>query len=276
MRSYRKTVCAAALLFFVSLIVVSSTHLVSAQTATISVSPSTNVVSIGETLTVHIEISNIQNLYGVDIALTWDTSMLKLDSNQSFVGVSSGVLNPPILEVQDSASQVTGEYNLIATSENPAGPWSGSATVATLTFTVTHDGQSSLTLESSSSSSPELASYVQPGSGEVSEPISVNVVNGLVTTSSPTPSPSSSATTSTSPTPSATPSTSSSPTGTGTPKPTSTPKVPEYSLIVILPLLITAPFVLLVKQVKKEPKKQPCKRRPNNEVSHFTKIAQFC
>lgn len=242
MRLNQKKVYFAALLLAASLMVVLPAHLVSAQTATISVSPSTNVVSVGQTLTVHIELSNIQNLYGVDIALTWSTSMLKLDSNQSFVGVSNGILNAPIYWVQNTASQASGEYNLIATSENPAGPWSGSATVATLTFTVTSKGQSSLTLESSTSNTPQLASYPQPGSGDESEPISVTVVNGQVSTSSP----STSASPSSSPNASASPGTSTSPSGaTSSPTATPTPKVPEFSAPTILPLLILAPLALL-------------------------------
>ena len=231
------------LLVFASLLILVPIQTVKAQTATVSVSPKNNIVSVGQTLTVNIEISNVQNLYGVDIALTWDTSMLKLVSNQSFVPVSNGIgiLNPKVLVVQDTADQSTGEYNLIATSEYPAGPFSGSGTVATLTFTVTSTGQSSLTLKSSTSSSPQLASYVAPNSGE-SQPISVTVVNGNVSTTSSSPSPTASQTPSTS-------SPSSSPSTTSTPSPaTATPSVTSSSPIksAAFPELIAAIVVVVI------------------------------
>jgi len=216
------------LLLITSFLVILPIQMVKAQTTTISVSPQNNQVTVGQKLTVNIEISNVQNLYGVDIALTWSTSMLKLDSNQSFVPVSNGVgiLNGPVLVVQDTADQTTGEYNLIVTSENPAGAWSGSATIATLTFTVTSTGQSSLTLKSSTSSTPQLASYAAPGSGGTSEPISATVVNGIVTTASSSSTPTSSSSTS---------------------SPTATASVPELSVIALLVIgvLITLAVAVL-------------------------------
>lgn len=223
------------LTFIALLLFVLPFQTVRAQTATISVSPPNNLVTVGQTITVNIEISGVQNLYAVDIAMTWDTSMLKLDSNQSFVGVSSGILNAPVLEVQDTASQQTGEYNLVATSENPAVGWSGSGIVATLTFTVTSAGQSALTLESSSSNAPVLANYPQPGTGETSTPISATVVNGSVYTASAS-SPSASPTASTSPAAS----------------PSSSPNVPEFPVLAILPLLILVSLGLLMLKLRKQ------------------------
>jgi len=237
----------ATILIITSLLVVFPVEIAKAQTATIVVSPSSNTVTVGQTLTIHIEIGNIQNLYAVDIAMTWDTSMLKLDSNQSFVGVSNGVLNTPIDVVQDTASQSIGEYNLIATSENPAGPWSGSATIATLTFTVTSTGTSSLTLESSQSKTPELASYVAPGSG-TSQEIPVTVTNGVVMTASSSSSPSAS------PSPTAI---TSSPSSSSTASPTPTPKVPEFTMFAVLPLLVLIPFMLLMPRVRKHILRKP-------------------
>ena len=223
------------LLFVASLFVVLPLQMVNAQTTTISVVPQSNHVTVGQTLTVKIEISNVQNLYGVDIELTWSTSMLKLVSNQSYVGVSNGILNTPVLTVQDTADQATGEYNLIATSENPAGPYSGSATIATLTFTVTSAGSSSLTLKSSSSSTPQLASYVTPGSGETSQLISATVVNSSVYTASSTPSSS------------PTPTSSSSSTPSSSTAPTATASVPELTIIAlaITGVLVTLAAVIL-------------------------------
>ena len=232
------------LLLVTSLLFVLPFQIVKAQTTTVSVSPQDNTVSVGQTLTVHIEISNVENLYGVDIALTWDTSMLKLDSNQSFVGVASGILNTPVTVVQDTADQSTGEYHIVATSENPAGPFSGSGQVATLTFTVTSAGQSQLTFLNPNE---QLASY--PQSGETSQFISATVVNGNVSTSSPSASPSS--------TPSSSPSPITSPSTT----PSSTTKVPEFPSLAILPLLILIPLILLAPKLRKQAFRRPSNAR---------------
>jgi hypothetical protein len=239
MRVNQKKTGMIVLLIVASLLVALPIETARAQTATVSVSPQSNQVSVGQTLTVHIEIGNVQNLYAVDITLNWDTAMLKLDSNQSFVGVSSGVLNAPVLVVQDTADKTSGQYHLVATSESPAGPFSGSATIATLTFTVTSSGQSKLTLN------PQLASYAQPGSGETSQPISADVVNGIVAAAS----------SSTSPSPSPTPTASSSSPSPSS-SPTSTPKVPELPAFAVLPLLVVVLFILLLVRLRKQPFKK--------------------
>ena len=231
MRVNKKQAFTILLLFAASLLFVLPIYVAKAQTATVSVSPQENTVSVGQTFTVHIQISDVQNLYAVDIALTWNITMLELDGNQSFVGVTNGILNTPVLVAQDTADQSIGEYHLVATSENPAGPFTGSATVATLTFKVTSAGQSQLALN------PQLASY--PQSGETSQPINANVVNGSVSTSSSTASPSESPTTSTSSSPSSSPSTS------------STPKVPEFPSLAILLLLVLIRLVLLMPKLRK-------------------------
>jgi len=227
------------LLFVASLLFVLPSQTVKAQTTTVSVSPQDNTVSVGQTLTIHIEINNVQNLYAVDIELTWDTSMLSLVSNQSFVGVTNGILNSPVTVVQDTADQSTGEYVLVATSENPAGPFSGSATVATLTFTVTSVGQSQLTFLNPSE---QLASY--PQAGQTSQYISATVVNGNVSSTSSSSSPTSS--------PSSSPSGSSSPSISPSPTPSSTTKVPEFPSLATLPLLTLIPLILLAPKLRKQ------------------------
>ncbi len=238
--------CVIVLLFVASLFAVLPIQMANAQTAAVSVTPQESAVGVGQTFSVHIQISNVQNLYAVDISLTWSTTMLRLVSNQSFVGVANGVLNAPVLVVQDTADQSIGTYNIIATSENPAGPFSGTATVATLTFTATKAGQSALTLKSSTSATPQLASYAAPGSGDTSVPISATVNNGNVVVSS--------STSSTSPSPSGTPTVSSNPTSsTSSVSPTPTPSVPELSAIalVAVAVLVASAAVLSVKLRRK-------------------------
>ena len=136
------------------------TYTVSAQTTTVKVVPSTTTPVVGETLTVNITISNVQNLYAVDVTLRWNNSVLKVLSNTALLGVEShpnGVLHENILIGEASASQQIGTYTLFATSTGSAAGFSGSGTIATLTFNVTSLGRSTLELET------ELAAKLVPG-----------------------------------------------------------------------------------------------------------------
>ena len=139
----------------------------------IQVIPAQSTPKIGETITVNITISNVQNLYAIDLTLQWNSAVLQILENQSLIGdETNGVLHSPTVTVTDSASQETGKYTLIATSQNPANSFNGSGTIATLTFNVTSIGHSALTLQS------ELADHPLPE--QTSESINHTIVNGSV------------------------------------------------------------------------------------------------
>jgi hypothetical protein len=113
------------------------------------------------TLNVVIKISNVQNLFGVDVTINWNPAVLSVISATSQLGVEShigGVLhetsNYPIEVVDDNSKQSTGQYHLLATSTGSASPFSGSGTIATLTFRVTNPGSTGLTLSSELSDHP--------------------------------------------------------------------------------------------------------------------------
>ncbi|MFB3889221.1 MAG: cohesin domain-containing protein [Candidatus Bathyarchaeia archaeon] len=129
----------------------------------VSVEPQASTARVAETLTVNISISNVENLYGLDVTLSWNNSILQVLSSVSTLGVEShpgGVLHEaagaPISFVEDTASQETGEYHVVATSQSPADSFNGTGTIATLTFNVTRVGRSPLTLYS------ELANHPPP------------------------------------------------------------------------------------------------------------------
>jgi hypothetical protein len=221
MRFNRKKTSIIALLFVASLLIVFPVQMVKAQTTTVTVSPQNSTPVVGQTITINIQLNNVQNLYGVDVTLDWNPAYLSLQTNQSFVGTSNGVLNTPVLVVQDTASQAIGEYHLVATSYSPATGFSGSGTIGTLTFTVTSTGQSSLTVSST------LASYAP--NGGTSEVIPGTDVSGTVDATS-------SSSSSASPTPS-----SSSPTST----------IPEFPLIAILSIVVVLLSIAIMLAVKK-------------------------
>ncbi len=147
---------------------------------TVSVVPSSSTPRLGETFAVNITISNVQNLYAIDVTLQWNASVLQVLNVNSRLGVEShpdGVLheslpNAEIDIVEDSVSPETGEYHIAATSVNPAPSFSGSGNIAIVTFNVTSLGHSGLELET------ELADY--PASGEPSNLIEHTTIAGSV------------------------------------------------------------------------------------------------
>ena len=157
-----KTIC---LMLILVLLAVCSINAVYAAGTTVKAEASASQPKIGDTLTVNITINNVQNLYGVDVSFSWNTQVLKLIDAQSMLGVEThpdGVLHESgtdtILVAEDSASQDAGEYTLTATSVGSAPAFSGSGTIATLTFNVTSAGATDLNVES------ELADH--PASGQ--------------------------------------------------------------------------------------------------------------
>jgi hypothetical protein len=134
---------------------------VSAQSTVMKAEASTTQPHVGDTLTVNIKISNVQNLFGVDVTLSWNPSVLSIVSATSQLGVEShpgGVLHEtssyPIEVVDDTASQSTGQYHLLATSTGSALPFSGSGTIAIVTFRVINPGSTGLASESELSDHP--------------------------------------------------------------------------------------------------------------------------
>ena len=132
---------------------------------TVAVNPSTTMTRIGETIAINITLSNVQNLYGLDVTLQWNTSALQVLNVNLRLGVEShsdGVLheasNANIFVKENNASQELGEYHLVATSVAPAPPFSGSGNIAIITFNVTSIGHSELNLTT------QLADYNPSGS----------------------------------------------------------------------------------------------------------------
>ena len=125
----------------------------SAQTMTVKAEASESQPQVGDTLTVNIKISNAQNLFGVDITLNWNPSLLTVISATPLLGVEShpeGVLHESStypIEILEN-TQTAEQYHLLATSTGSTTPsFSGSGTIATVTFNVTSTGATGLTLD---------------------------------------------------------------------------------------------------------------------------------
>jgi hypothetical protein len=128
-----------------------------AQGTTVRAQPSNTAPKVGATFTVDIMISNVQNLYGVDVSLTWNKDIIRITSASPQLGVEShpgGVLHQTVYVAENATSQQTGTYHLVAVSEGSAAAFSGSGKIVTLTFSVQHAGHSELTLETDLADKP--------------------------------------------------------------------------------------------------------------------------
>jgi hypothetical protein len=132
-----------------------SAQIVQAQagSATVGVDPNQNTSQIGQTLNVNITIDGVENLYGLDLTVAWDNTILSILSATPNLGAETyhgGVLheasNAPITIIENNASQPSGWYRLAAFSQNPASSFNGSGIIAMLTFNTTKVGASPLTV----------------------------------------------------------------------------------------------------------------------------------
>lgn len=163
----------------------------------VGVVPAQTSVQVGKTFVVNITVSNVENLYGLDVTLDYNNSVLRLvsakpDSSNlasaaGFLGTSSipdGVLyGAPLVNdanaidsgclYYNTSLSTANEYYLFATSVNPASSFNGSGTIASLTFSVLASGHSDLRLSSM------LADHPDPGE-TTSEAIPHSNVSGSV------------------------------------------------------------------------------------------------
>jgi len=119
----------------------------------VKVDPYVSSEPIGETFTVNITVVNVQNLYGVEVALYWNASILQVVGVDVRLGVESysdGVLyegTQGIFIAQNKTVQEGGKYLLAGTSMDPAPPFDGSGNIVRITFTVAAIGNCMLHLE---------------------------------------------------------------------------------------------------------------------------------
>lgn len=211
---------------------------VSAQGTVVRAEASTSQPHVADLLTINIKISNVQNLFGVDVTLSWNPSVLSVVSATSQLGVEShsgGVLHEsssyPIEVVDDTASQSIGQYHLLATSTGSASPFSGSGTIADLTFRVINPGSTGLALTS------ELSDHPSAG-GNANLIVHTDTADSVTAVASgPSTSPTPTSTTETSPTPQPS---------------TSIPEFSNIALITILIVLIASIATISTKILKKQ------------------------
>jgi hypothetical protein len=119
----------------------------------VQVVPYANTAGVGQVFTINITVLNVQNLYGIEATVKWNSSVLELNSIGIRLGHTDtdGVLyntsstSPPF--IAENSTQ-NGQYAIAATSTAPAPSFNGSGNIVRITFKVTNSGHSNIDLES--------------------------------------------------------------------------------------------------------------------------------
>jgi hypothetical protein len=112
------------------------------QQTTIKIDPSLTeyyTKATGKEFTIAVKIIEVENLYGFDIKLRWNTTYLEYVSHSVRIPrntYTDGVLWNPILPLVDEVNATEGTYWIAYTSLAPAPTFNGSGTVFTMTFRI--------------------------------------------------------------------------------------------------------------------------------------------
>jgi hypothetical protein len=129
---------------------------------TVEVEPYVSIAQVGQSFTINITLTNVENLYGVDVKLYWNASILKVVNTDVRLGVenhSDGILHQPIFIAENETIQGEGEYWLAGVSENHTSSFNGSGNIVRITFNVISAGSCTLDLAA------QLSSWVPPADG---------------------------------------------------------------------------------------------------------------
>jgi LysM repeat protein len=152
-----KHVGAVSLLMVLALVLVTGVIAAPAQQngVNVKIQPDSQTIQVGDTTTVDVQVENVSNLFGVDLQLSFDPSIVQVvDSNPlvpgvqiepgSFLDISGG--NGFV--VDNSVDNTAGTITYAATLLAPAAPVSGSGPLVRITFEGVAEGESSVMLTS--------------------------------------------------------------------------------------------------------------------------------
>ena len=143
MKKTIKNICLMILILLSIGIIACCISPVSSQSSTtVKVETSTASPIMGQTFTVTISILNAQNLYGLEVVLNWDPSVLQANKVDTRIGVETfadGVLHessnsPTIFIAENNLTQNEGAYRLTVTSMSPAPSFNGNGNIVKITF----------------------------------------------------------------------------------------------------------------------------------------------
>ena len=127
---------------------------------------------VGETVTFNITIVDVQNLYGIEVVVYWNSSILQVANTDIRLGETDGALHGSFFH-DDSLQD--DRYTLVASSVDPAPSFNGSGNIVRIYFDVINVGSGILNIET------QLYDYPPPErEPRVSFPIEHTTVDGLI------------------------------------------------------------------------------------------------
>jgi LysM repeat protein len=178
-RAWAASLGAAALVSGMAL-AVSTAHARPAEQGTtmVAITPAQSQVTCGEQVPVEIRINNVTGLYGVDVRVTYDPSVVEVaDANPTAPGIQiqpgnfPDVANGQGLVQVNNVDPAQGTISYAAIRLNPADPQTGSGVIATITFRGKANGPSPVNL-----------AWVML-SDRNARPIAAELANGSITSS---------------------------------------------------------------------------------------------
>jgi hypothetical protein len=119
-----------------------------AQSTTILIQPSESAVDVDDTVTVDIQIKDVTDLYGVDVRLSFDPTLLEVqdaDGNPTNgVQIQGGSFPAPDFVVKNEADNSAGTIWYAVSQMSPTEPVSGSGIAASVTLKGLAGGTSSV------------------------------------------------------------------------------------------------------------------------------------
>lgn len=222
------------------------------QTTALSITPNSTQLSdaqVGSTIHLNLTITNVQNLFGWNLNLTWNPQILNLTgiAEGPFLNGAGETLftwSPSSSPISRSQGYLQGVADVLLATSGV----SGNGVLATLTFQVLHAGYSAVSIEGTTISKPPVNTAAQY--------ISATITDGTVTIGSsssitPTPTNTPTPTSTTSPSNSPPPATQT-PTPTTPPTPTQPPVVPEFPTLTVLMFFVIIFSVALIVLKKKD------------------------
>lgn len=164
-----------------------------ATEALVSLSPEEATIALGATLDVAVVVSDVTGLYGLDVRLAFDPTVLEvvdLDPSRDGIQMQAGEFLHPDFVVKNEADNGDGSTWYAITQLNPREPASGSGTVVTVRFRAKAPGATPLVPDVTLSDREGIDIYAGVTGGEYT----VTAQQATPTQSSPTPAASSTST----------------------------------------------------------------------------------
>ncbi len=121
-----------------------------AETASMTITPVTLALQPGETANLEISVDNVQDLYGIELHLKFDSQVVELvdaDPSKDGVQIQAGEWLKAGFAAQNTVDNEQGTLDFAATLLNPAEPLQGAGSLVSLRVKAKGAGISVLTLE---------------------------------------------------------------------------------------------------------------------------------